>query len=150
MTGPDNKAVDQEFVEQVFNQGKTELIESFYAPEIVERMLEEALMLRRAFPDLHYIIEDQIAEKDKVVTRWTASGTHRGELINIQYPNLSAIPPTGKRVSWGGVTISRLAMGKFVEQWTNVDTLSVLQQLEAIHLFPNKESISTRLADSLG
>lgn len=129
MTCQDNKALDRQFVEQVFNQGKTELIKNFYAPEIVEHMLEDAPMLRKAFPDLLYIIEDQIAEKDKVVTRWTASGTHRGELVSTQHPKAPAIPPTGKRASWGGVTISRFAEGKYVEQWVNVDMLSVLQQL---------------------
>ncbi len=134
MTSQDNKALDQQFVEQVFNNNKSELFKNFYAPEIVDHMLVDATMLRKAFPDLHYIIEDQIAEEDKVVTRWTASGTHRGELVSNQHPHSPAILPTGKRVSWGGVTISRLAGGKYVEQWNNVDMLSVLQQLGAIHL----------------
>lgn len=138
MTSRDNKAVDQQFVDEVFNQGKTELIKNFYAPEIADHMLEEAPRLRKAFPDLHYIIEDQICEKDKVVTRWTATGTHRGELTNTLHSNSPTIPPTGKRVSWGGVTISRLAKGKYVEQWNNVDVLSILQQLEAIHLSTTK------------
>jgi predicted ester cyclase len=134
MTSHPNKAIDQQFVEQVFNKGKSELFKNFYAPEIVEHMLADATMLRKAFPDLHYIIEDQIAEDDKVVTRWTASGTHRGELVSNKHTNYPAILPTGKRVSWGGVTISRLAGGKYVEQWNNVDMLSVLQQLGAFHL----------------
>jgi predicted ester cyclase len=134
MTSQDNKALDQQFVEQVFNNDKSELFKNYYAPEIVEHMLADATMLRKAFPDLHYIIEDQIAEEDKVVTRWTASGTHRGELVSTQQPNSPPFAPTGKRVSWGGVTISRLAGGKYVEQWNNVDMLSLLQQLGAINL----------------
>ncbi len=80
------------------------------------------------------LIEDQIAEEDKIVTRWTASGTHRGELGSIYHLDLPVIPPTGKRVSWGGVTISRLTKGKYVEQWISINMLSVLQQLGVIQL----------------
>ena len=131
MVSQDNKALDQQFVEQVINNGKTELIKDFYAPEIVGHVLADAPRLRQAFPDLHYIIEDQVAENDKVVTRWTATGTHRGELFSALSAGSPSIPPTGKMVSWTGVTISRFAGGKYVEQWINVDMLSVLHQLGA-------------------
>jgi len=138
MTTEDNKLFDQQFMEMVLNNEKSELLKNFYTSEFVDRMLEEALILRKAFPDLHYIIEDQIAEKDKIVTRWTASGTHRGELVSPGHPGSPAIPPTGKRVSWGGVTISRLAMGKYVEQWINIDKLSILQQLGAVQILSKR------------
>jgi steroid delta-isomerase-like uncharacterized protein len=80
--------------------------------------------LRQAFPDLQIKIEDQIAERDKVVTRWTARGTHQGEF--------AGIPPTGKQVVMTGIDIDRIANGKLVECWTKSDDLSMLQQIDAI------------------
>jgi hypothetical protein len=65
-----------------------------------------------------------LAEGDRVVTRWTARGTHRGELMGI--------PPTGKPVTMTGITINRLEGGKVVEDWTVFDQLGLLQQLGAI------------------
>jgi steroid delta-isomerase-like uncharacterized protein len=77
-----------------------------------------------AFPDLHHTVEDQIAEGDTVVTRWTATGTQHGEL--------SGLPPTGKSARVMGIWIHRLAGGKIVESWNVWDTLGMLQQLGAI------------------
>ena len=79
---------------------------------------------RAAFPDTHLTIEDQIAEGDKVVTRWTATGTNQGTLMGI--------PPSGKRVTITGISITRIANGKAVEDWVNFDTLGMLQQIGAI------------------
>jgi steroid delta-isomerase-like uncharacterized protein len=80
--------------------------------------------LRDAFPDVHITIEDQVAEGDRVVTRWTARGTHTGAF--------QGIPPTGKRGSMTGIDINRFADGKVVECWTNADDLGLLQQLGVI------------------
>jgi steroid delta-isomerase-like uncharacterized protein len=77
-----------------------------------------------AFPDMHYVVEDMIAEGDKVATRLTFRGTHQGELMGI--------PPTGKVVRVTGIYISRFAGGKCVEDWRQVDDLGFLQQLGAI------------------
>ncbi len=77
--------------------------------------------LRRAFPDLHAIVEAEIAEGDMVVQRLTLSGTHRGEYCNL--------PPTGRRTSWQLVAIQRLGCdGKVVEQWATWDRLGVLRR----------------------
>jgi predicted ester cyclase len=76
-----------------------------------------------AFPDFHVTIEDQIAEADKVVTRWTARGTHNGEL--------RGPPPFGKRVILNGISIARLVGGQIVETWAEVDSLRMFQQLLA-------------------
>jgi steroid delta-isomerase-like uncharacterized protein len=80
--------------------------------------------LRAAFPDIHFTIEDQIAEGDRVVTRWTARATHTGEY--------QGIPPTGKQFSLTGIDIDRIANGKVVECWPIADELGVLQQLGVI------------------
>ncbi len=132
MTMLDNKARDRQFLEQVLNQGKVDLILDFYASESAEHMLEDAPMLRRAFPDLHFTIEEQLAEGDKVMTRWTARGTHLGELGSSQHPEAPKIPPTGNQATWVGVTISRWADGKIVEQWIQRDLMSLMQQLGVV------------------
>jgi steroid delta-isomerase-like uncharacterized protein len=79
---------------------------------------------RTAFPDLVYTIEDEIADGDRVVVRWTARGTHRGMY--------HGVAPTGKRVTMSGIQINRLANGKIVEDWTRFDELGLLRQLGAI------------------
>ncbi|MEZ4573293.1 MAG: ester cyclase [Thermomicrobiales bacterium] len=80
--------------------------------------------LRAAFPDLHFMIDDHIAEGDRVVTRWSAQGTHKG--------TFQGIPPTGKQVTLTGIDIDRIAGGKIVECWMNLDELGLLQQLGVI------------------
>ena len=77
-----------------------------------------------AFPDHHTVIEDLIAEGDKVVSRYTFRGTHQGDFMGI--------PPTGKQVSFTGIEIDRIKDGKFVESWVNEDDLGMMQQLGAI------------------
>jgi predicted ester cyclase len=76
---------------------------------------------RSAFPDLHFTLEDLLADGDTVVARWTCRGTHQGEF--------RGHASTGKHVTFTGITISRLAQGKIVEQWTEEDGVSLYQQL---------------------
>ena len=78
-------------------------------------------MLLTAFPDLHFTIEDLIAEGDKVVDRYTARGTHTGALMDMA--------PTGKRFTATAISINHIANDKVVEQWFNVDDLGLFQQL---------------------
>jgi len=81
---------------------------------------------RSAFPDLHFTLEDLLVDGDKVVARWTCRGTHQGVF--------RGSAPTGKRVTFTGMTISRLAQGKIVEQWTEEDGVSLYQQLGILSL----------------
>jgi steroid delta-isomerase-like uncharacterized protein len=81
-------------------------------------------VLGAAFPDTVHIIDDQVAEGDKVVTRLRGRGTFTGEFLGI--------PPNGKVVEITGISIHRLADGKLVEHWANADLLSLMQQLGAI------------------
>jgi len=74
-----------------------------------------------AFPDVHYTIDDMVVEGDKVATRLTMTGTHKGEFMGI--------PPTNKKVTVWAITIYRIAGGKFVEGWEMSDTLVLMQQL---------------------
>ena len=74
-----------------------------------------------AFPDLKFTIEDQFAVDDKVATRWTATGTNKGTLGEMQ--------PTGKRVNLDGLIIDYLKDGKVAERWEIWDQMAMLQQL---------------------
>lgn len=81
-------------------------------------------MFRVAFPDIKETMEDVIAEGDKVVTRHTWQGTHRGDLMGI--------PPSGKQVTFSMISVFRIAGGKMAEGWVNFDALGMMQQLGAI------------------
>ena len=79
---------------------------------------------RRGFPDFDIVVEDIVAEGDKVVKRFVFQGTHSGEF--------AGIPPTGKRVTMRGITLYRLAQGRVSEMYWNYDVFGLLQQLGAI------------------
>lgn len=131
----ENKVTVRSLIEEAFNKGNLSAIDDLIADAYVnyvagtevrgrEGMKEFVTTYRTALPDYHCVIEDQIAEGDKVVTRWTFRGTHDRELMGI--------PPTGKRVSVSGVVIDRLANGRLVETWLQADMLGMLQQLGVI------------------
>lgn len=77
-----------------------------------------------AFPDVHYAMEDMLAEGDMVAVRYTLTGTHQGEL--------QGIPATGNRVSFGGISIYRIADGLIAEAWNSFDRMELMQQLGVI------------------
>jgi steroid delta-isomerase-like uncharacterized protein len=81
--------------------------------------------VRASFPDVELAIEDFIAEADKVAVRYAGQGSHLGAMMGA--------PPTGKRVTFSGINVFRLAGGRVVERWVMHDSLGVLQQLG---LFP--------------
>jgi steroid delta-isomerase-like uncharacterized protein len=133
----ENKAISRRADEELFDRGNLDVADELFASDFVyhdpasgedwhgpESVKQYATMMRAAFPDLHYIVEDQIAEGDKVVTRYTASGTHQGELMGIA--------STGNRVEITGISITRIEDGKIEEIWENYDTLGMMQQLGVI------------------
>jgi steroid delta-isomerase-like uncharacterized protein len=81
-------------------------------------------MYTAAFSDQSFLVNEQIAEGDFVVTRWTATGTNDGEIMGM--------PATGKSVTVNGMSINRFENGKIVEGWVNWDTLGMLQQLGVV------------------
>lgn len=132
-----NKLVSRTLVEEVWNRGNFALVDELVSadfrghsssPETDTRGVDGYRTyhgaLRAAFPDLRYTIEDQIAEGDRVVTRWTARGTHRGDY--------AGIPATGRSGTVSGVTTDRIVDGKSAECWTNLDELGLLQQLGVV------------------
>lgn len=85
---------------------------------------EEALGYRKAFPDFEFTIEDQVAEGDCVVTRWSWTGTNTGEM--------RGMPPSGNKVEMVGTTTFRFEDGKIKEGWWHWDVLAMLSRIGAV------------------
>lgn len=126
MTVEKNKAIVRRLWEEVWNQNNLAVCDEIFDPAYAEHERRFVPVLRAAFPDLHFSIGDMIAEGDKVVTRYTFSGTHKGEFMNI--------PATNKQVKMKCIWIHRLAENRIVEgrDWGLVDTFSMLQQINVL------------------
>lgn len=130
-----NKQVVRRWIDAGVNGGDlsvaNELFEAdvlAHAPEGDVRGVDEGPkasveMLRGAFPDLHFAIEDLIGEGDKVAARFVAQGSHRGDFMGIA--------PTGRSVSFKGMYVYRLSAGRIAEVWVSLDALGLLGQLGA-------------------
>jgi steroid delta-isomerase-like uncharacterized protein len=88
-----------------------------------EQFKAVASMMHAAFPDVTVTVQDQIAEGDKVVTRWTAQATHQGEFMGI--------PPTGKQVTAKAIHVHQIIDGKIAALWEEFDMAGLIQQLES-------------------
>ena len=131
-----NKLVLRRFFEEIFNQGNLaaadEIVSAHYldhnaAPgEMPGRagLTQFVTYLRSAFRNLNFTIDDQLAEGDKVVTRWNATAIHQGEF--------AGVPATGKPVTITAINIHRVVDGQIQEGWLNWDALGLLQQLGAM------------------
>jgi steroid delta-isomerase-like uncharacterized protein len=127
----------QRFFDEVWSQGKLDLVDELFAPEYIghpsgpeetargpEGVKLYVSRLRAGVPDLTVTVEDQVVEGAKIATRWTARGTHDGELLGLQ--------PTGRSATVTGITMQRIGdSGQIVEGWTSWDMLGMLQQLGA-------------------
>jgi predicted ester cyclase len=131
MSTEENKVLAERVIEEIFNQGDRNRVTELFAPGIVihdtdkelrgkEQVQQGIERLRIAFPDLHYLILDRIAEGDKVVVRFRGQGTHAGEF--------RGVPPTGKKMAYVGIMIMRFVDGQVLEYWGVSDALSILQQ----------------------
>ncbi len=133
-----NKAVVQRYVDEIQNAHSLDTIESIFDEDFTDHMASSGGLflggmdgLKRgyatflnAFPDLHVMVEDMIAEADKVVVYKTLTGTHRGTHLGI--------PPTGKRVQYQIISIYRIKNGKIAEYWGLQDEISLKRQLDVI------------------
>ncbi len=134
---PDNKAIIRRLYEEVWNKRKLEVISeiispshALHAPNISgssigpEAYKRQLLLFLAGYSDLHFTIEDSIAENDKVVACWIFSGTHRGDFMGI--------PATNKKVCVDGMTVHHLAGGKIMDSYANWDALGMMQQLGVV------------------
>ena len=129
----ENKNLVRFYFDEILNKKNLDGIEPvitgdsfFRAPNMPEaRGCEETrqavLAVHTAFPDICYAIEDMIAEGDRVVARWSVTGTQKGEWMGIK--------PTGKALSISGVSIFRILEGKIAEQLVQFDSLGAIKQL---------------------
>jgi predicted ester cyclase len=128
-----NKAIFRAIPEKVVNTGNLDAADHYFAQDFVDHTTPAGLpnglagfkayitRLRSAFPDLHFTVEDVVAEGETVVVRATARGTMTGDFLEMK--------ATGKTATWTEIHIGRLADGKVVEHWATIDQLGMLQQL---------------------
>jgi steroid delta-isomerase-like uncharacterized protein len=132
LTAAENKRLARRYFEQILNHGDFLVAETVLAPNcifrnppVVARGVTEFTTViadvRAAFPDLHFTIHDEIAEGDKVVTRWTVTGTQRGDFLGH--------PASGKQIDVTGINIFRIDGGRVQEIWVNMDRLGEAVQL---------------------
>ena len=136
MGATENKAVVSSFVEEVINQGRLERVADLVALDFVELdplpgqqqgregLKQVIAAIRTAFPDIHWVIEEMVGEGDKVFSRFTWQGTHRGEFFGV--------PGTGRQITVKGMVVDRVLAGKMVDSRILMDTLSMMTQLGAI------------------
>jgi steroid delta-isomerase-like uncharacterized protein len=121
-----SKNTDPNFVREIFAEDWVDLNPPPGQPAGADGIDHFVAYYRAALPDAQLTIDRMLAEGDEVVFRWTARGTHMG--------NLGAMPPSGKSVKLTGITWHRLAGGKIVESYAEIDSLTLLQQLGVISL----------------
>lgn len=129
----EDKVVVRRLIEELFNTGDQDIADEVLAadyvdhspshrglpgPENLKRAVSE---WRIAFPDTRNVVEELVAEGDRVAARWTTHATHRGEFMGI--------PPTGNRIAVTSFGIFRLSGGKVVESWDTFNVLEMMQQL---------------------
>jgi predicted ester cyclase len=133
LTSPaENRATVRRFMDEVWNKGNLAVADEIFHPQATNPSAQQlppgsegikvmTTMFRKAMPDYHSEIIELLADGQQVMVWFTQSGTQQGELMGI--------PATGKKATWGEISILRFAGGKIVESWHNVDMLGLMQQL---------------------
>ena len=138
MSSETNKTVARRLLEEVWNKGNLAVLNEIIAKDHVgngpgslpesptgpDGTKQLVTMYRNAFPDVRFTVDEQIAEGDNVVTRWTADCTHKGEL--------QGLPATGKSSTVTGIAIDRIVNGKIAASWGIFDYFGMMQQLGVI------------------
>ena len=135
MNTDQNKATYRRFIQEVFNEGRMDGIETYLSPTYVfhdappgtppgrDGVKQIVSTFRTAFPDLDISIEEQVAEDDKVCSRTTMRGTHQGSIYGIA--------GTDRSVVVTGLTMVRIVGGRVVESWVKNDVMGLMNQLGA-------------------
>lgn len=126
MSTEQNKATVRRWYLEIFNQNRLGVADEIHTPTYTnhdpyappggfgsgaQATKNIVALYRAAFPDVHFTIDGQVAEGDRVATRWTATGTNTG--------SLNGMPPTNRRVTISGISIERCEEGKMAETWSN-------------------------------
>jgi steroid delta-isomerase-like uncharacterized protein len=131
-----NAAIVQRFIDDVINHGRYEVCDEIVAEDFLELdplpgqregregLKEIIAMLRSAFPDIHWVTHETISSGEKVVTRFTWTGTHRGDFLGI--------PATGRPVTVKGIVIDRVVNSRMTDSRILMDTFGMMTQLGVI------------------
>lgn len=138
-----NKRIGRLVLEDMWGKGRLDIADAYYAPDYVDHVgkgpeagevrgaagIKQAVtMFRTAFPDLTYTVEDEIAEGDLVMARFSARGTHLGTFLGVA--------PTGRTITYTGIDVNRIRDGRIVQSWVQYDALGLLQQLGVVGAIP--------------
>jgi predicted ester cyclase len=146
MSEAENKTIARRFNEEVWGRGDQAVLEELLDPDFVdhdalpgqapgrEGHKQILIAFHSAFPDLNVTTEEILAEGEKVVSRWTARGTHQGELLGIA--------PTGNGVTIKGIDVLRVAESRIVERWAQFNSLEMMQQLGVVPPPEQSEEVS--------
>jgi steroid delta-isomerase-like uncharacterized protein len=140
----ENKKIAERFMDECWNQGKVEAIRevlstgcNFHDPVFpnltsgADNMKRHIEMCRSGFPDLKFSVDDTIAERNEVVHHWTARGTHKAQFLGLA--------PTNRKAKISGTSIYRIEGGKIVEQWSDWNLMTLMEQL-GVSMAPKVES----------
>lgn len=143
MSPEKNKQIVRQAFEEIWNRRNLSVVDACLVSDYVEHTFTDVegpdglkrfvARMRSALADLRMMVEDAIAEGNKVVIRWTARGTHEGEF--------QGIPPTGKEVTISGVGVVYTEDGQLVEGWTHADMLGLLRRIGGVPE-PKQEAMS--------
>jgi steroid delta-isomerase-like uncharacterized protein len=130
-------AVYRRLVDDVWNRGDPDAVDAIFAPTFVGNdpappnvidgpagMKRFVAQMKAAFPDWTVSTDDVMVDGDKLISRWTVHGTHRGPFAGLE--------PTGRRIEVRGISIHRIIDGQIVENWHGVDKLGMLRQIGAV------------------
>ena len=131
----ENKALVRRYYDDVLTGGDRKLLARLLDPAFVshvsggpdagaEAYAAAVAVTHAAFPDLAVTVHDQVAEDDKVVTRWSATGTHNGDFVGV--------PASGRLITVTGIHIHRVRHGRLIEHWEELNLLGLLRQLGAL------------------
>ena len=133
MTIEQNKALVQQFIDKDMNEGESEAIADFTVPGsmFAGGLVGQMKAMKTAFPDLHFSVDELIAEGDKVVVRVTSQGTNSGPLVGLPaFGRLeNPAPPTGKSVLSSSIYVFKLSDGKIVSYAAELDQIGMLRQM---------------------
>ena len=137
MTPEERKEFVRRSYDDVFNKGELDRAPTYFADDFVNRSVpglppgpdgvrRSVTILRAAFPDLHYLIEEVLVDGDMIAARWTVTGTHTG-MLSMPF---GLVAPTGRAIRFPGMTMGRVADGKACgETWIISEMLAVLREL---------------------
>ncbi len=135
-THPLNKTIARRYLEDFWNGADAAVIEDLAVEDVIghpvpgqtlqgrDILKQRHSALRQVYSEPQFVVEDVVAEDDKVLLRWSFSGKHSGAIMGT--------PPTGKLITVGGMNLFRFSDGKIVEFWVNADDLGELRQLGVV------------------